>query len=185
MTWRRFITAIVVFFVVAIPLARLSGHFRSDGTDAADLEVQALQREYLRKKAMVPHLDVYRKQLSEMDRMFGAMLAQLPDRFYDDGDVSAAAKARGLRVDVLAVSKGEWRQEYYAQTPARIVVTGRYHQVGAFLADVGRLRAGMRIEPFVIERSQQPGMVTLKGVLFANRYRNEEEVAAQRKAAKP
>lgn len=184
MSWRQLVGAIVVFFVVLIALAFVSEHLRSDRVDAAYSEVEALKSEYLRKKAMALHLDAYREQRRELDRMLGATLVRLPDKSDRTfAGVRSAAKARGLRLDVLAAGKADWRRDFHAQTPARIVVTGRYHQVGAFIADVGRLPASMRIEPFVIERSPQPGMVTLKGVLLAYRYLSDEEVGAQRKAA--
>jgi type IV pilus assembly protein PilO len=88
-----------------------------------------------------------------------------------------------LRVEVLVTANRDWLREFTVETPARLVVTGRYHQVGAFLADLGRQPRSMRVNNFVIERSSQPGMVTMKGVVSIHRYLTDEEAAVERKRA--
>jgi len=186
MTWRQLIGAIVVFVLVFVALTWATLPLRSDRREAAREKVEDLKFEYAFKKMRAMDLEVYREQMREAERLHDALRVQLPDKADRTFvGVRSAAKARGLRLDVLAAAKDDWRREFYVQAPARIVVTGRYHQVGAFLADVGRLPSSTRIEPFVIERSSQPGMVTLKGVVLAYGHVSNEELAAQRMAGKP
>jgi type IV pilus assembly protein PilO len=185
MTWRRLVAALGVFLVLEAAAFALVWGPELEELDALTVEVRTMRSEYVDKYDMAVNLAEYRKQLRELDRMFGELLVELPDRADRSfAGVRSAAAARGLRLDVLAPARSDWFRDFYVETGARIVVTGRYHQVGAFLADVGRLPASTMLETFVIERAAQPGMVTMRGVVSSYRYSTDEEMAARRAAAK-
>ena len=184
MTWRQLIGAIFVFFLVLVALAFSTHRFTPGKRDAALEELETLKVQYLAKQRILLNMGAYRKQKQEMERRVAAARAQLPDDFDRTfAAVRSSAKARELRLGVLAPAKDEWKRDVDARISARIVVTGRYHEVGALIADVSRLPSSTIISPFVIERSSQPGMVTLKGVVHAFRPLKEEEFIAKRKEA--
>lgn len=184
MTWRRLVAATGIFIAVEIAAVALFLGPKLDELDAVRADTEKLKEDYVSKKRMAVNLDVHREQMRLMDGMLRETLFDLPDeseRVF--AGVRSAAIARGLRVDVLAPGQQEWRREFYAETAARVVVTGHFHRVAAFVSDVAHLPASVRMDTFVIERAPQPGQVTLDGVVRAYRYLSPEEFAAMRKAA--
>jgi type IV pilus assembly protein PilO len=185
MSWRRLLAALAIFVGLEIVVFAVFLNRQLDELDAATAEVETLKSDYVSKKRMAANLDLHREQMRQADRLLGLTRVELPDKPEKTfAGVRAAAKAHGLRLDVLASGEYERQREFYAETSARVVVTGRFHQVGAFISDVHHLPASVRFGTFVIERAPQRGMVTLKGTVRAFRYLTDEEVAAGRKAAK-
>jgi type IV pilus assembly protein PilO len=133
---------------------------------------ETLKKDYLGKKAQSINLDLYKQQLREIDTQFGALLKQLPNKAQMDAllvDINQAGLSRGLQFELFKPAPAESAKEFYAELPISLKVTGSYHDMGGFAADVGQL----------------PRIVTLNDVQTARtfRYLDEDEVAAQRKAA--
>lgn len=187
MAWRSIVGATVVFLVV-FPVVLIAGVLAVpldyfDRRGVAQNEVDRLKNEWMRKKRMALNLHVHRQELRDIDRLLRKIAPDLPDA--SDRTFSAvrsAVNAHRLRLDALAAAQAETITEFYAYRVAQVGVTGRYHQVGAFIADVSRLPGSMTFESFVIQRSTQPGLVAMKGVLRAHRDLSDEEVAAMLKA---
>jgi type IV pilus assembly protein PilO len=131
-----------------------------------------LKEDWLGKKKQAVNLDEYRRQLAEIDRSFGALLKQLPNKAEMGDmlvDINKAAQGRGLAVDLFKPG-GEARREFYAEVPITLNLTGSYHDIGAFTGDVAKL----------------PRIVTLNDInMTANRYLDEAEMASQKKAQQP
>ena len=100
-----------------------------------------LRRTFEQKWNKVANLDALKQQLEEMNKSFGAMLRQLPDKTEVADllvDVSQTGLANGLEFQLFKPG-GEIRKGFYAELPIQIQVTGTYHQFGAFVSGISAL----------------------------------------------
>lgn len=178
--------AVLVAILVVIPVL---GWFLVWQEQWAQLEREQgtekkLKDDYLNKKKQAINLDLHRQQLREIDTQFGALLKQLPNRAQMDAllvDINQAGLARGLQFELFK-PEAEAAKEFYAELPIRIRVVGTYHDMGSFAADVGQLSRIVTLNDIAIE-AQKDGNLTMDATARTFRYLDEEEVAAQRKAA--
>ena len=73
-------------------------------------------------------------------------------------------------------------REFYSELPIQVKVIGTYHDMGAFAADVGQLPRIVTLNDVSIEAGKD-GNLVMDMTARTFRYLDEEEVAAQRKAA--
>jgi type IV pilus assembly protein PilO len=102
---------------------------------------QDLRTEFETKQKKVAALDAYKSQLAEMERSFGDMLKQLPGKTEVANllnDISQTRVASSLEEELFQ-PQAEQPKEFYAEIPNKIVVTGTYHQMGAFVSGVAAL----------------------------------------------
>ena len=88
-----------------------------------------------RKKRQAVNLPEYKRQLSEIDRQFGALLKQLPNRS-EMKSLLADINQAGLRTRaaVRAFKPGtEVMKDFYAELPIAVRVIGNYHDLGEFV----------------------------------------------------
>lgn len=173
--------AAIVFFVLIQALSWMADGRQQIGAIASARAVVALLKDrYVERKKVAVNLDLYRNQLREADRLFGRLLYELPNRIDDTFlPVRIAARARGLCIELLGPKEGEGVSGAIAEREAALVLSGPFQAVAAFIADLTRLPASVRLDPFVIERSPSPGRVVLRARLRAFRYRDDQEIAAQ------
>jgi type IV pilus assembly protein PilO len=75
-------------------------------------------------------------------------------------------------------------KEYYAELPIAVRVTGRYHDIGAFVADVARLSRIVTLNNLSIQpQPQRDGVLAMEATAKTFRYLDASEVAAQRQVA--
>ena len=75
-------------------------------------------------------------------------------------------------------------KEYYAELPIAIRVTGRYHDIGAFAADIAALSRIVTLHNLNIVPGNGPGMLSMDATARTYRYLDPSEVAEQRKGKK-
>jgi type IV pilus assembly protein PilO len=93
------------------------------------------------KARKAANLQAYKDQLAEMERSFGAMLRQLPNKTEVPNllvDISQSGLAAGLE-EKLFQPEAERRKDFYAELPIRIRLTGGYHEMGAFASGIAAL----------------------------------------------
>ncbi len=93
------------------------------------------------KAKKAANLQAYKDQLAEMEKSFGAMLRQLPNKTEVPNllvDISQSGLAAGLE-EKLFQPEGEIRKDFYAELPIRIRLTGGYHEMGAFASGIAAL----------------------------------------------
>ncbi len=93
------------------------------------------------KSRKAANLQAYKDQLAEMQKSFGAMLRQLPDKTEVPNllvDISQTGLAAGLQEQLFQPS-GEVRKDFYAELPIKIRLAGGYHEMGTFAAGVAAL----------------------------------------------
>ena len=153
--------------------------------EAGRAEQEKLKQEYLNKKRQAVNLDLHRQQLAEIDRQFGALLKQLPNRAEMDSllqDINQAGLGRGLQFELFKPG-ADAVKEFYAEMPIDIRVTGGYHELGEFASDVARMPRIVTLNNIAME-ADKDGRLKLEAKAVTYRYLDEEEMAQQRQAAK-
>ena len=163
--------------------------------DQEKTKEQDLRQVYLAKKSQAINLEAYRAQMVEIEKTFGALLRQLPDKSQIDGlltDINQAGLSRGLEFELFKPGK-ETQAEFYAEMPIAIKVLGSYHDLGAFATDISKLSRIVTIGDINIQSqalakdakpTQSSGILVMEAVAKTYRYLDAEEVAAKQRAEK-
>ena len=145
-------------------------------------EEEALKQEFLNKKKLAVNLDLYIEQLAEIDRSFGALLKQLPNKSEIEAlliEVNQAGLGRVLQFDLFRPG-AEQVKEFYAELPIAVKINGGYHDFGAFAADIAKLPRIVTLNNISIVPGAT-GVLSLDATTKTFRYLDEEEVAKQKK----
>jgi type IV pilus assembly protein PilO len=154
---------------------------------ARQQDEQKLKDEYVAKKSQAVNLDLYKQQLNEIDRSFGALLKQLPNKSEVEAlliEVNQSGMGRGLQFELFKPG-AELVRDFYAELPINVRMTGSYHDFGAFASDIGKLSRIVTLNNVAIAANPQAkdGTLTMDAVAKTFRYLDEEELAAKRRAA--
>jgi len=157
---------------------------------------QQLRLEFHDKHSKSTNLDVYKQQLADIEKSFGAMLRQLPSKTEVDNllvDISQTGLAAALD-QKLFQPEGEIKKDFYAERPIKIRFAGNYHQFGAFVSGIAALPRIVTLHDVQITQANKNGGAggfdQLQMDLTAKTYRylDDEEVATaeadRRKAEK-
>jgi len=148
-------------------------------------EEETLRGQYTEKKAKAINFDAYRQQLAEVEQSFGALVKQLPNRSEIDAlltDINQAGLGRGLVFELFKPAAQERMQDFYAELPISIRITGSYHDMGAFASDVAQLPRIVTLNDVAIINDK--GTLRMDAVAKTFRYLDEEEIQRQRMLAK-
>ena len=153
------------------------------------------------KARKAANLQAYKDQLAEMEKSFGAMLRQLPDKTEVPNllvDISQTGLAAGLE-EKLFQPQNEIRQDFYAELPISISLTGTYHEMGNFASGIAALprivtlhdieialpgREGRGASQGGASQGASPGDLAINVTAKTYRYLDEEEQAAEADAAR-
>ena len=147
-------------------------------------EEQGLRQQFEVKHAVAANLSVYRQQLKELRRSFGALLRQLPGKTQVPSlleDISDTASAAGLKQRLFEPGK-ESEKEFYAELPIKMQLTGSYHQFGEFVSDIAALSRIVTLHDIQIKPITKNAYDQLSLTLTAKTYRylTANEMAARR-----
>ncbi len=154
--------------------------------NAARAKEDRLRTQFLDKKRQAINLEAYRKQLADIEQSFGAMLKQLPNRSEMEAllsDINQAGLGRGLQFELFKPAGAEIMSDFYAELPIQIKLTGNYHDVGAFASDVSQLSRIVTLNNLGLALDKD-GTLVMDATARTFRYLDEEEINAQRKAAR-
>jgi type IV pilus assembly protein PilO len=184
---------VLLAILVGIPVA---GFFALNQGQLEELELGQqkevkLKEEYVSKKKQSINLDLHRQQLREIDTQFGALLKQLPNKSQMDAllvDINQAGLGRGLQFELFRPGQVVVR-DYYAELPITIRISGRYHDLGAFAADIANLSRIVTLHDLAIAgggaaKGGTP-VLAMDATARTYRYLDQNEVAAQKKAQGP
>lgn len=178
-----FFTAVVV--VVLGWVALLSGQ-------QEELEVERnrepqLKSSYQSKVAQAVNLELLRKQRIQVEEYVKQMEKQLPGKAEMDAllsDINQAGLGRGLDFELFRPGQVVVK-DYYAELPIAIRVTGRYHDIGAFTADVANLSRIVTLHDLVIGNvsgKDAAGNLSMEATARTYRYLDPAEIQATRDA---
>ena len=147
-----------------------------------EAEEQTLRNEFKTKHAKAVNLEVYKQQLKDIERSFGALLRQLPGKTEVPSllvDISQTGLAAGLQ-EKLFQPEAEVKKDFYAEKPIKIRLTGSYHQFGEFVSGIAALPRIVTLDDISIKPDSKDAYDALSMELTAKTYRylDEDEIAA-------
>lgn len=180
----------VAVLVLALALILFAGYWfdwsgQLEQIDGEKAKEEQLKTTFIEKKKEALDLPAYRKQLEDIEKQFGALLKQLPGKSEIDAlltDINQAGLGRGLQFELFKPAATETTHEFYAELPISIKITGTYHDIGAFASDVGKLSRIVTLNDIALAANKD-GTLVMDAVAKTFRYLDDEELAAQRKAA--
>jgi type IV pilus assembly protein PilO len=147
-----------------------------------EAEEVTLRNEFQTKHAKAVNLEVYKQQLKDIERSFGALLRQLPGKTEVPNllvDISQTGLAAGLD-EKLFQPAPEQRRDFYAELPIKIRLAGSYHELGEFVSGIAALPRIVTLHDIEIkpENKDVYDQLTLDLTAKTYRYLDEEELAA-------
>jgi type IV pilus assembly protein PilO len=145
-------------------------------------EEQQLRSEFQTKHSKAVNLEVYKQQLKDIERSFGALLRQLPGKTEVPNllvDISQAGLGAGLE-EKLFEPAPEQQKDFYAEKPIKIRLSGNYHEFGEFVSNIAALPRIVTLHDIEIKSDSKDSFDQLTLDLTAKTYRylDEEELAA-------
>lgn len=176
----------VVVAVVAVGWFALLSSAVDELQAERDLE-PGLKQQFESKLAQAVNLGELRKQKLQVQEYVTQLEKQLPGKAEMDAllsDINQAGLGRGLMFDLFKPGQVEVK-DFYAELPITLKVSGRYHDIGSFAADVANLSRivtlhNLGIGPLPKDTS---GLLSMEGTARTYRYLDAVEVEEQRKAA--
>jgi type IV pilus assembly protein PilO len=169
----------------------------SDAHDALESERSkevALKSDYRNKLAQAVNLGELRKQKLQVEEYVTQLEKQLPGKAEMDAllsDINQAGIGRGLQFELFRPGNVVVK-DYYAELPIAIKVSGRYHDIGAFAADIANLSRIVTLHNLNITASTKPGdgALGMDATARTYRYLDQSEIESLRAekakaAAKP
>ena len=144
-----------------------------------------LKETFLIKKRQAINLDLIKKQLTETQESFGALLKQLPSKSEMDAlltDINQAGLGRGLLFELFKPGV-ETVNGSFTEQPITIKVTGNYDDIGKFAGDIAMLPRIVTLNN--ISLSPAGGGLVMDATAKTFRYLDEDELAAQKQKAAP
>ena len=174
--------AVIVVVVIALWFAWLE---TSDAelTSEQAKELQ-LKDDYTKKLAQAVNLEALKKQREQVQQYVIQLEKQLPSKAEMDAllsDINQAGLGRSLQFELFRPGQVSVK-EYYAELPIAIRVTGKYHDVGAFAADISNLSRIVTLNNLSLAPGKD-GNLILDTTAKTFRYLDGEEIALQRKTA--
>lgn len=146
------------------------------------------------KRRMAFNLNAYKQQMRDIEKTFGTLLKQLPDKSQMDGlltDINQAGLAQGLVFDYFK-PLDETVSDFYAEKPISIKVVGTYHQLGRFAEDISKLSRIVTLNDVVVtpvpkdpkenQKENKEGQLAMEVVAKTYRYLDASEIAAKKQA---
>jgi len=145
--------------------------------DTSQAKEKTLRTEFEQKAFEAANLDALRAQMVEMNRMFGALVSQLPSDTEVPGlleDITAIGTANGLELNRVDLQE-EVTREFYVELPIDILVTGTYHDLGAFVSGIASLPRIVTLHDFeLVPVEDRQGIMEMTIQARTYRYKDEE-----------
>ena len=180
-------------FAAVVVAVVIVGWFLLLSSTADELQAErdrepGLRQDYRAKLAQAVNLSELRKQKIQVQEYVTQLEKQLPGKAEMDAllsDINQAGLGRGLQFELFRPGQVAVR-DYYAELPISIRVSGRYHDIGSFAADVANLSRIVTLHNLTIAGVSQPGTGTgtlgMDAIARTYRYLDPSEVEAQRQS---
>lgn len=184
----------VVLVVVVVGWLLLLSDVQA-GLDAEREKEPKLKDDFSMKLAQAVNLPELRKQKSQVEEYVTQLEKQLPGKAEMDAllsDINQAGLGRGLQFELFRPGQVVIK-DYYAELPISLRVSGRYHDIGSFAADVANLSRIVTLHNLSVVaptgKDAGSGSLSMEATARTYRYLDAAEVAEQKasaaKAAKP
>lgn len=144
---------------------------------------EKLKKDYTDKARQSVNMKKYEDQLEEIISASDALLKQLPNRAEVEKliiDINQSGIGRGLRFELF---KPEYERvdNYYAELPINIEVTGTYEAIGNFASDLSQLSRVVLLKDLNMTVNSS-GLINMKAKAKTFRYLDQEEIEAKKAA---
>ncbi len=188
---------ILTFIVVAVAAVVVAWFVvLSDANDALEAEKArepVLKEDYRSKLAQAVNLPELLKQKRQVEEYVLQLEKQLPGKAEMDAllsDINQAGLGRGLQFELFRPGQIVMK-DYYAEQPISLKVTGQYHDIGSFTADVSNLSRIVTLHDLTIVTPPQAGgakgggdgHLVMDATARTYRYLDPAEVEEQKRAA--
>ena len=160
-----------------------SGQFEEQ--DALAAQELKLRDDYKTKMAQAINLDALEAQQQQVNRYVERLEKQLPSKAEMAAllsDINQAGIGRGLQFELFKPGQVVVK-DYYAELPIDIKVTGHYHDIGEFAADMAKMPRIVTLNNLTLTAGKD-GMLSLDAIAKTFRYLDQDELDAQAKAKK-
>lgn len=152
---------------------------------ADQAQEQQLREDYRKKLVQAVNLDALKKQLEQVQQYVSQLEKQLPSKAEMDAllsDINQAGLGRSLQFELFRPGQVSVK-EYYAELPITVKVTGGYHDIGLFAADIANLSRIVTLNNLaIVPVKDREGFLTLDCTAKTFRYLDQEEIVQQKKA---
>ena len=184
-------------WVVAAVAVVVAGWFLLLSSTSADLDTArqqepVLKADFRNRLGQAVNLGELRKQKLQVQEYVTQLEKQLPGRAEMDAllsDINQAGLGRGLQFELFRPGQVQIK-DYYAELPIAIKVSGRYHDIGGFAAEVANLSRIVTLQNLsigpVANKQDASGNLTMEATARTYRYLDPSEIAdQQRREVKP
>ena len=178
-------------FAAVVVAVVIVGWFLLLSSTADELQAErdrepGLRQDYRAKLAQAVNLSELRKQKIQVQEYVTQLEKQLPGKAEMDAllsDINQAGLGRGLQFELFRPGQVVIK-DYYAELPIAIKVTGRYHDIGSFAADIANLSRIVTLHNVTLLSSKElNGILSMDATARTYRYLDPNEIEEVRKAA--
>ncbi|UUZ72817.1 type 4a pilus biogenesis protein PilO [Polaromonas sp. P1(28)-8] len=180
----RFLLCLAVTVLVVVGIWFLGLNASDEELTAEKAKEVQLRDDYKKKLVQAVNLDALKKQREQVQQYVTQLEKQLPSKAEMDAllsDINQAGLGRSLQFELFRPGQVSVK-EYYAELPIAVRVSGRYHDLGAFAADIANLSRIVTLNNLSILPAKD-GNLTMDTTAKTFRYLDGDEVALQRKSA--
>jgi type IV pilus assembly protein PilO len=155
-----------------------------DELTAEQTKEVGLREDYKKKLVQAASLEELKKQREQVQQYVTQLEKQLPSKAEMDAllsDINQAGLGRSLQFDLFKPGSVSVK-EYYAELPITLKVTGRYHDIGSFAADISNLSRIVTLNNLAIGPGRD-GSLVMDATAKTFRYLDKDEIESQKKPA--
>ena len=144
---------------------------------SAQIGESTLKEQFTTKAFQAANLEPYKRQMTEMENTFGALLRQLPSDTEVPGlleDITRTGLGSGLEFEEIKLLP-EAVQQFYIELPIQITVVGGYHDLATFVSGVASLPRIVTLHDFDIKPVDPKVSGKLRMSILAKTYRYNDE----------
>ncbi len=157
----------------------------NDALEAERAKEPTLKHDYRDKLVQAVNIGELRQQKLLVEEYVTQLEKQLPGKAEMDAllsDINQAGLGRGLQFELFRPGQVVVK-DYYAELPIELKVSGRFHDVGAFAADVANLSRIVTLHDLSITTAKAGGdVLSMDATARTYRYLDPEEIETVRKA---
>ncbi|RUR68843.1 pilus assembly protein PilO [Variovorax guangxiensis] len=183
----RYALCLVVTALVLVALWFVWLTNSNDELESERAKEVTLKADYQKKVAQAANLELLKKQREQVQQYVTLLEKQLPSKAEMDAllsDINQAGLGRSLQFELFRPGQVSVK-DYYAELPIAVRVTGRYHDMGAFAADVAGLSRIVTLNNISVTPQKDKDVLTMDATARTYRYLDDEERAAQKRASAP
>lgn len=160
----------------------------SEELDTSRQKEPTLKEDYRAKLTQAVNLSELLKQKTQVEEYVIQLEKQLPGKADMDAllsDINQAGLGRGLQFELFRPGQVVVK-DYYAELPIALKVSGRYHDIGAFAADIANLSRIVTLHNLIIGRGKDKDAsgLSLEATARTYRYLDPAEIEAAKKNSK-